>query len=41
MDEEETKEPADGDEILDPLEEGASNDFRFDENTDDDPDKDH
>ncbi len=26
---------------LEPLEEGAMNDFRFDEDTDDDPDKDH
>ncbi len=31
---------ADADE-LEPLEEGAMNDFRFDEDTDDDPDKDH
>ncbi|MES2315162.1 MAG: hypothetical protein V4486_00275 [Patescibacteria group bacterium] len=29
------------DELLEPLEEGAINDFRFDEDTDDDPDKDH
>ncbi len=34
---------ADGgeEEPLEPLEEGAINDFRFDEDTDDDPDKDH
>jgi len=28
-------------EPLEPLEEGALNDFRFEEDTDDDPDKDH
>ena len=37
MDEEEIN---DEDE-LEPLEDGAMNDFRFDEDTDDDPDKDH
>ncbi len=29
------------DEPLDPLEDGAMNDFRFDEDADEDPDKDH
>ena len=45
MDEEETSEDKgfklggeNEDEILDPLEEGAMNDFRFDEENDDDPD---
>jgi len=38
--EEEVTEPLSEDE-LDPLSEGAINDFRFDEDTDDDPDRDH
>ncbi len=38
MDDDDVKDPIDEDEILDPLEEGAINDFRFDEDTDDDPD---
>ena len=37
MDEEEV--PLD-EEVLDPLEEGALNDFRFDEDTDEDPERD-
>ena len=37
MDDDEIKEPLDDDEMLDPLEDGAINDFRFDEETDDDP----
>ena len=38
MDDEEVKEEPIDEEILDPLEEGAMNDFRFDEESDEDPD---